>query len=343
MAMTKKQKKITTICAVAVVVIIALFMYHSLFGHQFDIEEKAYIYIDDDDNIDSLRTKISEAGKPSNLVGFNLLASIYNIDKKIKPGRYSIEPGNNAVDMVRKIRNHSQDPVNLVIPSVRTVDDLAGRLSRYLLLDSAKISDALHDEDVCEKYGYDTQNISCMFIPNTYQVYWNISLDDLLDRMKKESDTFWNDERKAKAKKAGLSQNEVITLASIVDEETANNGEKSRIAGLYMNRLKAGMPLQSDPTVKYALGDFSLKRIMHGHLNTDSPYNTYKNEGLPPGPIRIPSIAGIDAVLNYEHHNFMYMCAKEDFSGTHNFAVTYDQHLTFAKKYADALNARGIK
>lgn len=343
MAMTKKQKKITTICAVAVVVIIALFMYHSLFGHQFDIEEKAYIYIDDDDNIDSLRTKISEAGKPSNLVGFNLLASIYNIDKKIKPGRYSIELDNNAVDMVRKIRNHSQDPVNLVIPSVRTVDDLAGRLSRYLLLDSAKISDALHDEDVCEKYGYDTQNISCMFIPNTYQVYWNISLDDLLDRMKKESDTFWNDERKAKAKKAGLSQNEVITLASIVDEETANNGEKSRIAGLYMNRLKAGMPLQSDPTVKYALGDFSLKRIMHGHLNTDSPYNTYKNEGLPPGPIRIPSIAGIDAVLNYEHHNFMYMCAKEDFSGTHNFAVTYDQHLTFAKKYADALNARGIK
>lgn len=343
MAITKKQKNITAICAIAAAAVIAVFMYNSLFGHQFDIKEKAYVYIDDDDDMDSLNAKIEEAGKPSNLVGFKLMASIYNIDKKIKPGRYSIEPDNNAVDIVRKIRNHSQDPVNLVIPSVRTVDDLAERLSRYLLLDSATISEALHDEEVCKKYGYGTHNITCLFIPNTYQVYWNISIDNLLGRMKRESESFWNEERKEKAVKTGLSQNEVITLASIVDEETANNGEKSRIAGLYMNRLKAGMPLQSDPTVKFALGDFSLRRIMHKHLNADSPYNTYKNTGLPPGPIRIPSIAGIDAVLNYEHHNFMYMCAKEDFSGTHNFAATYDQHLKFAKKYADALNKRGIK
>jgi UPF0755 protein len=189
-----------------------------------------------------------------------------------------------------------------------------------------------------------------MFIPNTYDIYWNIPLDKFLARMKKESDKFWNFERKEKAKAMNLSENQVITLASIVDEETANNAEKPMIAGMYYNRYKYrdakypnGMPLQADPTIKYAWKRFDLKRIYNNLLFIKSPFNTYKYAGLPPGPIRIPTVAGIDAVLNHVHHDYLYMCAKEDFSGTHNFARTYEDHLRNAKKYSQALNERGIK
>lgn len=182
-----------------------------------------------------------------------------------------------------------------------------------------------------------------MFIPNTYDIYWNITTDAFLDRMQKESKTFWNEERTAKADKLKLTPEQVITMASIIDEETSNDGEKPMIAGMYFNRLKADMPLQADPTVKFAIGDFSLKRIYNNMLFINSPYNTYKNTGLPPGPIRIPTIAGIDAVLNMVHHDYFYMCAKEDFSGKHNFAKTYSEHLSNAAKYSAALNNRGIK
>jgi UPF0755 protein len=164
-----------------------------------------------------------------------------------------------------------------------------------------------------------------------------------MKRMQKEHDNFWNADRQAKAQAIGLTPNEVCTLASIIDEETANNGEKPMIAGMYLNRLKTGMPLQADPTIKFALKDFALKRIYHNMLTIDNPYNTYRNAGLPPGPIKIASVAGIDAVLNRVDHNYLYMCAKEDFSGTHNFAATYQEHLRNASKYARALNQRGIK
>ena len=182
-----------------------------------------------------------------------------------------------------------------------------------------------------------------LFIPDTYEVYWNISLDKLMKKMEKANNNFWNEERTTKANAMGLTKDEVATLASIVDEETANNSEKPMIAGMYFNRLKKGMPLQADPTIKFALKDFALRRIYHKLLTVDSPYNTYKNQGLPPGPIKIASVAGIDAVLNYVHHDYLYMCAKEDFSGTHNFAVTYSEHLQNAAKYTKALNNRGIK
>jgi UPF0755 protein len=185
--------------------------------------------------------------------------------------------------------------------------------------------------------------MACIFIPETYEVYWTIGVEQLMERMKKESKFFWNAERTRKAKALGLTPDQVITIASIVDEETANNTEKPMIAGMYYNRYRKGMPLQADPTVKFALQDFEIKRIYNNMLDVDSPYNTYKNEGLPPGPIRIPSVAGIDAVLNLVKHNYLYMCAKEDFSGTHNFATTYDEHLKNAAKYSRALNARGIK
>ena len=217
-------------------------------------------------------------------------------------------------------------------------------------MDSTALYRVLTNPKVCAQLGYDTATISCIFIPNTYAVYWNISPEKFLERMDKESKDFWNGARKEKAQALNLTPVQDITLASIVDEETANDAEKPMIAGMYYNRLMLrtgeypnGMPLQADPTIKYAWKKFGLKRIYNNLLRIDSPYNTYKNTGLPPGPIRIPTVAGIDAVLNLTRHDYLYMCAKEDFSGTHNFAKTYQEHLTNAAKYSKALNERGIK
>ena len=191
--------------------------------------------------------------------------------------------------------------------------------------------------------GIDTCTVIALFMPYTYEVYWNISPRQLLKKMQENHKVFWNDERKAKAKALGLTPIEVQTLASIVDEETNYLPEKPTVAGMYYNRLKADMPLQADPTVKFAMQNFALKRIYHNMLLYPSPYNTYYTTGLPPGPIRIASVAGIDAVLNLHHHDFFYMCAKDDLSGSHVFAKTYPEHLQNAAKYTAAINARGIK
>ena len=231
----------------------------------------------------------------------------------------------------------------LTIPESRTMDRLAGALGKKLMVDSTALAILLQDNDFCQRFGYDTATIPALFVPNTYEVYWNTSIDNLMERMQKEHQRFWNEERTKKATAIGLTPNEVCTLASIIDEETANNAEKPMIAGMYLNRIQKEMPLQADPTVKFALKNFALKRIYHDMLTTDSPYNTYRNVGLPPGPIKIASIAGIDAVLNRVAHNYLYMCAKEDFSGKHNFAVSYSEHLRNAAKYSKALNERGIK
>ena len=294
------------------------------------------LYIDNDDTPDSVFAKLSDVSTESGMKGLKLLASHY--DYTVRTGRYVIEPGKKALDVFGQ-----QSPVMLTIPEVRTTDRLAGRLSAKLMLDSATIAQALSDEAFCQKQGYDTATIFCLFVPNTYEVYWNISLDALMQRMQKEHDAFWNEERRHKAEAQGLTPNEVVILASIIDEETANNAEKPTIAGMYLNRLKKGMLLQADPTVKYALGDFTLKRILNKHLEVDSPYNTYKYAGLMPGPIRLPSVQAIEAVLNPDNNDYLYMCAKEDFSGTHNFACTLAEHNQNARRYQQALNQRGIR
>lgn len=309
-----------------------------------------YVYIDEDDNIDSVYNKLRPIANNIPFQAFHTFTQHSSYAEHIRTGRYAINPGEGALKTWRHLKNGLQSPVNLTVPSVRTMDKLAAELCKKLMLDSATISRALYDEATCEKYGYDTATIACMFIPNTYDIYWNVSLEKLLDRMQKESKKFWNFERTEKAKNMNLTPNQVITLASIVDEETANNAEKPMVAGMYYNRLTFrdaeypnGMPLQADPTIKFAWKKFELKRIYNNLLHINSPYNTYKNTGLPPGPIRIPSIAGIDAVLNHVHHDYLYMCAKEDFSGTHNFARTYQEHLQNAARYSKALNERGIK
>lgn len=328
--------------AICLLVMLSLFFIY-FFADMSNSNKAEYIYIDRDDNIDSIYTKLEPISQQSSLKGFKTLARHLDYTENIHTGRYKILPGECAITVLKHLKSGMQEPINLTLPSVRTIDKLSSKLSRKLMIDSVEISNMLKDSAFCAKYGHDTCTIISMFIPNTYSIYWNISAEDFIERMHKESNNFWKAERKRKANKLGLSQLQVITLASIVDEETANDNEKPMIARMYYNRIIKDMPLQADPTIKFALQDFSIRRIYHKMLLVDSPYNTYKNTGLPPGPIRIPSIAGIDAVLNMPEHNYLYMCAKEDFSGTHNFAVTFNEHKQNAKKYSKALNKRGIR
>lgn len=339
-AIKKKQYVIPIIiCLLA----LAGMMVYYLTGSLSKSGQSEYIYIDDNDDIDSVAAKLAPIANEQALLSFKLVSRHAGYSKHIRTGRYAIEPGEGIFSVLRKLKNGHQAPVRLIIPESRTTDRLAGALARKLMMDSLSLSILLKDSTFCAKQGFDTASIVCMFVPDTYEVYWNTSIENLMSRLKKEHDKFWDSSRQAKATAIGLTPNEVCTLASIVDEETSNNPEKPMIARMYLNRLAKGMALQADPTVKFALKDFAIRRIYHNMLNTDSPYNTYRYAGLPPGPIKVASVAGIDAVLNAPNHSYLYMCAKEDFSGTHNFASTYSEHLRNAAKYTKALNERGIK
>ena len=342
--MKKLRPKVYVYGAGILVAVIAFLLYYFFFTDFSKRTEIAYVYIDNDDTRDSVITKLQNIGTSHSITGFGTLMRHWGYDgDKVRTGRYAVEPGESTFTLFRRLKNGMQSPINLTIPESRTIERLSGALSHRLMLDSVEIADKFTDSSYCAKYGYDTATLMALFIPDTYEVYWNISLDKLIEKMVKGNKHFWNDQRISKAAKIGLSPIEVATLASIIDEETANNGEKPMIAGMYYNRLKKDMPLQADPTIKFAHKDFALRRIYNKLLTIDSPYNTYKNTGLPPGPIKIASMAGIDAVLNLVNHNYLYMCAKEDFSGTHNFAVTYSEHLKNAAKYVKALNERGIR
>lgn len=306
-------------------------------------DRTSFIYIDKDDNIDSVYVKLETQGDIHSLAGFKLLNMFLGYEDKIRPGAYLFDKHTSEVMIFRRMRNGNQTPIQLTIPSVRTIGRMAKTIDKQLMIDSTSIGQLLSDSVYCSRLGYTTQTIAAMFIPNTYEVYWTITPDDFIKKMKKEHERFWTTDRLTKAKEIGLTPTEVSTLASIVEEETANNEEKPMVAGLYLNRLHQGMPLQADPTVKFGLQDFGLRRILMKHIKTDTPYNTYLHVGLPPGPIKIPSIVGIESVLNHAKHNYIYMCAKEDFSGTHNFAATYAEHQQNAKRYQQALDERNIK
>ena len=245
-------------------------------------------------------------------------------------------------DIYNRIVSRQQTPVRVTIPATRDVQQAIGIISRQIMADSAQLAEYTHPIAM-SCFGYDKANIPAFFLPDTYEVYWDITAEDFFEKMAGWNRKYWNEERKAKAKAAGLTPLQVATLASIVDEETANTAEMPTVAGLYINRLKRGMPLQADPTVKFALGDPTRQRILKKDLEVNSPYNTYKHTGLPPGPIRIPSKQAIESVLNHSKHNYLYMCAKEDFSGTHNFAKTLSEHNANAKRYQNALNKLNIK
>lgn len=229
----------------------------------------------------------------------------------------------------------------LVFNNMRTFEQLAGKVSTYIEPDSIELLKHLLDPKLPSKYGFKQETFMAMFIPNTYEIFWSSSVTDFTNRMAREYESFWA-KRDKKLEKLKMSREEVSTLASIVDEETLLDEENERVAGLYINRLEKGIPLQADPTLKFAIGDFTRKRIVNADKEIVSPYNTYKHRGLPPGPISIPSVSAIDGVLNHEKHNYIYMCAKSDFSGQHAFARTLKQHNQNAAEYQRELNKRGI-
>jgi UPF0755 protein len=273
---------------------------------------------------------------------FRWLALRKNFHNNIKPGRYRLVDGMNNNDLINMLRAGNQVPVNLVFISHRRIEDIAAVAGRQIEADSADIIDLADDLDFINSLGFDQYTLPALFIPNTYQVYWNTSAAQFYERMKTEYERFWNDTRELKRNSLGLSRIQVSTLASIVSEETVIAEEMPTIAGVYINRLKRGMRLQADPTVRYALGDFTVNRILRVHLDIDSPYNTYKHAGLPPGPISVPPVQAIDAVLDPEEHSYLYFSAREDFSGYHRFARTLTEHNRNARLYREALNKRRV-
>jgi UPF0755 protein len=275
-------------------------------------------------------------------MAFRWLSGRQGLTKQVLPGRYLISNQLSNLKLVRQLKSGRQSPVRLVVQNYRTPADMAGKLSRKLEADSLAWLTIFRDMDFLTEFKTDTANLFSLIIPNTYEVFWSVGPREWLEKMDMESRRFWNEKRLELADRKGFSIPQVVTIASIVEKETNKDDEKPIIAGVYLNRLAKKMALQADPTVVFAWQDFSIRRINGRHLLLDSPYNTYLYPGLPPGPICLPSIASIDAVLNAEPHNYLYFCAREDFSGYHRFARTLDEHRLNARKYQMALNRRNI-
>ncbi len=273
---------------------------------------------------------------------FDWLARQKNYPNRVMAGRYLIRHGMSNNELINLLRSGEQSPVRLTFHNIRTNEELAGRIASQIEADSTEIIDLLRNHELLREAGTDSLPARLLFIPNTYEVFWNTNARQLFDRMQREYRVFWNEARRQRAKEIGLSEAEAGILASIVQSETNKREEKARIAGVYMNRLNLGIPLQADPTVIYALGDFTIRRVLNRHLEIDSPYNTYKYAGLPPGPINLPEPHAIDAVLHYEEHDYLYFSAKPDFSGYHVFARTYAEHLANARRYRRALDERNV-
>jgi len=301
-----------------------------------------YLYIRTGSTYQDVKQALSEGGYVSDIWSFDMLAGYAKYPAHVHPGKYKIEPGMSNYNMLRMLRNGRQTPVKLVINKLRTKKDFSSLVGKHLEADSTVILQMLNDPAFAANYDLDTNTIMCAVMQDTYDFYWNTRADTAFKKIAKNYRRFWTEERKQEAKDQGLSQVQAITLASIIDEESNKNDEKPNIASTYLNRLHKGMALQADPTVKFAIGDFTIRRITGVHLEVNSPYNTYTNTGLPPGPICTPSVSSIEAVLKAPQTNYLYFCAKPDFSGYHNFAAGYEEQMKNAHLYQQALNEKGI-
>jgi len=295
------------------------------------------IIIEEGSSFKDIQKELHEGNYVQDLVSFSFLARITNYDDQIKPGRYVLRRDMTNLQALRVLRSGKQEPVRITFNNVRLIRELAEKITKNLSMSPEEFEVALVKFAMKSGDSFNKDNILAMFIPNTYEVYYNVSPEALVKRMHQEYENFWNEERKQKAQEIGLTQIEVSVLAAIVQAETIKEAEAPIIAGLYLNRLKKGIALQADPTLVFAVGDFSLKRVLNEHKQIDSPYNTYLYPGLPPGPINLPEIRSIDAVLNYFKSDYYYMCAKEDFSGNHNFTNSYSEHMNNARRYQNAL------
>lgn len=355
MAKTKKKSKKSRnksikigIILMSILAFIAAAFFYIVFlssATKFKQDEVELLISEKNNNKQFIKEAIQKELHGAHFTTFNALAQWTGYWSNIKPGRYIIKKGSGVFSLFRKLHNGSQDPVKITITKLRTRKDLAQYLGKKLEDNSNDFLDFMNNDDSLAYLGLSKETILTLIIPNTYEIYWNTHPKAFFNKMNKEANKFWNDRRLDDLQRIGISKEEVITIASIVEEETNDNNEKPTIASVYINRLAKGMPLGADPTIKYAVGDFSIKRVTLAHINSSasSPYNTYKNKGLPPGPICTPSVASIDAVLKGEKTDYLYFCAKADFSGSHSFAATAEEHFSNARKYRKALDSLGIR
>ena len=322
------------------------FVYQNLFKNNVQLNGKNsdFLYVRSHFTYDDLINEIKEQGIIANINSFNWLARRMKLDKEFKPGRYRITSKMNNRQIINLLKSGKQELVTLNFNYTdRTNEQLIEKISDKLEISKNELEVFFDDEEKLKELGFTKENIRALFLPNKYELKWNTQLDEFIDLVKKEYDFFWTEERRNKAKKLNYSEPEVITLASIVQCESNLKSEQIKIAGVYLNRIKKNMELQADPTLIFATGNFNTRRVLNADKKVDSPYNTYKNKGLPPGPICLPFKQAIDAVLNHEKHSYIFFCAKPELNGYSNFSTTYAEHKKYADLYQREMNRRGIK
>lgn len=328
------------ICGIALVA--AAYAAFSLFGPNTAIGGEVKVTVPHGATYEQMKDTLRAHNVLRNEKTFDRTAQLMRF-KTMRPGRYTIQPNSSNIELVRLLRRGQHYAVRFAFNNVRTIDQFVEKVGNRFFFTPEELAACLSDSAFIGSLGFNKYTLPALFIPNTYDLFYDITAEGFVERMHDFYQKFWTQQRKSQAEAIGLTPVEVATLASIVEEENHRPAEKAIIAGLYMNRLHKGMLLQADPTVKFALGDFARKRILNADLSVDSPYNTYKYRGLPPGPIRIPEGSTMDSVLHYTHHDYLYMCAKEDLSGYHNFTSSAAQHAANAARYRAALNRQNIK
>ena len=339
----KKRKNLLIVC----IILVAIALFGAFYARKvvFFTQNTNYTVLVIPKNA-SFRQVIDSLTKNNvvkNIQTFQIAAKILKYDKNVMRGKYEIKENETNYQLVKKLRRGQHYPVTFTFNNVRTLPDFLQKTDKKFLFSMQELQNLLENDVFLDSLGFTKETLPALFIPNTYQIYYDIDVKEFVEKFQTFYHQFWNEKRLQQAFSLSLNPIEVTTLASIVEEENYKEFEKPIIAGVYINRLNIGMKLQADPTVKFAVGDVTLKRILFKHLETDSPYNTYMYAGLPPGPIRLPAPSTIDSVLQYTKHNYLYMCAKEDFSGGHNFAVTHTEHERNATKYRNALNKLNAK
>jgi UPF0755 protein len=340
----KNKKLLYLISGIGIIVFVIIYLiYRSIFGVSISpLRNKQVIYIPTGSIYAQVRDTLSSNFVIKNPAVLDWVAKRKNYPDLIKPGRYVVDKHISCNRLINLLRSGRQSPVRITFSNIRSLNQLAGKIGKQIEADSSDLISFLSDDLNYTSDGFKKETIISLFIPDTYEIYWNTNPEQLYRRMLNEYRKFWNEQRLTKAKEKNLSPVEVAILASIIDDEVAKPDEKPRIAGVYLNRLKRGIPLQACPTIKFALNDFSITRVLYIHLQTDSPYNTYKHSGFPPGPIGCPSVEGIDAVLNAETHDYLFFAARADFSGYHNFSRTLSEHNHYAAIYQKELDKRKI-